>query len=103
MIKSKEDLLNSISGILGESVDDAALGILEDISDTVDDYERRLKESGDWESRYNENDQAWRERYKERFFNAADSETESIDIEAEGVYIDTDDEPATFEDLFEEA
>lgn len=99
MIKSKEDLLNSISGILGESVDDAALGILEDITDTVDDYERRLAESGDWEKRYNENDQAWRERYKERFLNAADSGTEVFE-EAEGVDIKEDPVPETFEELF---
>lgn len=99
MIKSKEDLLNSISGILGESVDDAALGILEDITDTVDDYERRLAESGDWEKRYNENDQAWRERYKERFLNASDSGTEVFE-EAEGVDIKEDPVPETFEELF---
>lgn len=101
MIRSKDDLLAAVNGIIGESTSDEALGILEDITDTVDDYERRIAESGDWEARYNENDQAWRERYKERFLNAAASESESVDIEAEGVEIETDDAPETFEDLFE--
>ena len=101
MIKSKDEILASVNQLVGEDASDDVLAILEDITDTVDDYERRISESGDWEAKYNENDQAWREKYKARFLSAGASENASIDIEAEGVEIETDDVPETFEDLFE--
>lgn len=101
MIRTKDEILASVNQLVGEDASDDVLAILEDITDTVDDYERRISESGDWEARYNENDQAWREKYKARFLNSAGTEIESVDIEAEGVDIETDETPETFEDLFE--
>lgn len=101
MIKSKDEILTSVNSLVGEEASDDVLAILEDITDTMDDYERRISESGDWEAKYNANDQAWREKYKARFLSPGASENESIDIEAEGVKIETDDAPETFEDLFE--
>lgn len=68
-VKSKEDLMNSIKQYVGENSDDAVLIMLEDIEDTFDDLAVKLAESGDWKSKYEMNDRAWREKYRERFFS----------------------------------
>ena len=40
-VRSKEELLNQINSIVGENSDDA-ISLIEDISDTIDDYETKL-------------------------------------------------------------
>ena len=55
---------------IGEKTDDETLKLLEDYSDTLDDYEKRISGDGtDWKAKYEENDKAWREKYQARFFN----------------------------------
>lgn len=68
-IRTRDELLNSVRGLLGDRTDDEALAALEDFTDTVGDYERRVAESGDWKRKYDENDAAWRQRYRDRFEN----------------------------------
>ena len=103
MIKSKEEIIAEVNRLIGEEASDDVLAILENVTDTIDDYERRIAESGDWQTRYTENDKAWRERSRERFVSPGTTDVESIDVEAEGVEVEEyDSEPETFEDLFEE-
>lgn len=93
-IRTKEEILNSISSIIGDSTDDASLGVLEDITDTLGDYETRVSDSTDWKTKYETNDAEWREKYKARFY-----ETETDDDSKE---IERREQPKvkTFEDLF---
>lgn len=65
-IKKREELLNSFKSLLGERTDDESLTILEDLSDTLTAME--TPGTDDWEQKYKENDEMWRKRYKERFF-----------------------------------
>ena len=80
-IISKEEMLNSIKELIGESTDDKALTLIENVSDTFSDFDERLKDQTDWKQKYEENDSAWRTKYKERFFNrdAVEDEEEEED------------------------
>ena len=68
-IRTSEDILNSIRAKIGDENDDATLEILEDITDTFNDFEDRLNNNEDWKTKYMENDKKWREKYAERFFS----------------------------------
>lgn len=62
-ILTRDELLKAIQDKLSTSDDD--LTILENITDTINSYEE--KDSEDWKKKFEENDKAWRERYKARF------------------------------------
>lgn len=94
-VKTKAEILELIKARVGDDTSDEALAIIEDVNDTLDDYETRIADSGDWKARYEQNDAEWRQKYKDRFFQpAADPEPEPEPEEVE--------EKTTFEDLFEE-
>lgn len=86
MILSRDEFFNRISEFVGERSDDSAISFIEDMSETFDDMEKRIADGGeaDYKRQLEENDRAWRERYKERFFNGKSSgyrrvETTEID------------------------
>lgn len=76
-IKTKADIMQAIKDKMGENIDDDTISLIEDINDTIDDYDERLKTVGDWKQKYEENDKAWRNRYRDRFFSGEDSGYES--------------------------
>lgn len=97
-IISKEELINKVNALIGDRDDDESISLIEDITDSINDYETKLNESGDWKSKYEENDKEWRKRYKERFM------TPSQKAEEEEIEETQDDTVVTltkFEDLFE--
>lgn len=104
MVRTKDEIMNSIRGFIGDNHGDEALNLLEDMTDTFGDYERRLSESGDWENKYNENDAAWRKRYADRFYGGG---VDTLQTSQETVTVDTPAEESdgtelaqTVEDLF---
>nr|DAL32037.1 MAG TPA_asm: hypothetical protein [Caudoviricetes sp.] len=93
-VKTREEILESIKARLGENPDDESILFLENVTDTLDDFEKRAKGDGtDWKSKYEENDANWRKKYTERFF--------SVEPEPEPKP-EPDDTPRTFSDLFKE-
>ena len=75
MIKSKEDLLATVSARLEGDTSDEAISLFEDLSDTLTDMETKANGDGtDWKAKYEENDAEWRKKYKERFFNTSANE-----------------------------
>lgn len=95
-VRTREEILESVRTMVGENTDDNSLGFLEDITDTLDDYETRVKGDGiDWKQKYEENDANWRKTYKERFFGK-EEDTPPVD-EPE----DVPEEKTRFEDLFD--
>ena len=96
MIKTKDEIINMISARIGEDNSDEAIGLLEDITDTLNDYETRTADSTNWKEKYETNDKEWRDKYKERFMSG-DSSKDDIIIEEE-------EKPKryAFEDLFKE-
>lgn len=76
---SREELVASVTARLGGEPDDDGIVLLENLSDTLDDYESRANvdiesERNAWEeerttlnNRITEIDNEWRRRYTERF------------------------------------
>lgn len=80
-VLTKEQILDRIKVRIGEDTSDEALQLIEDISDTIGDYETKTKDSTDWEKKYKDNDEQWRKKYKDRFFNSPAEEEKSISSE----------------------
>lgn len=82
----KEELIEKVTSMAGESPSDEYISLIEDISDSFVD-------ESDWKSKYEENDANWRKRYIERFSNKGEIK-EDVD--------DGEDVKTSYEDLFEE-
>ena len=67
-IRTKSEMLDKIKEIIGENTDDNSLAVIEDINDTFDDFETKMKDTTDWKKKYEDNDKDWRNKYKERFY-----------------------------------
>lgn len=97
-VKTREEILESFKTRLGENPDDETISFLEDVTDTLDDFEKRAKGDGtDWKSKYEENDANWRKKYTERFFSVEPEPEPKPEPKPE-----PDDTPRTFSDLFKE-
>lgn len=70
-VRTREELLDSIRARVGEQTDDETIAFLEDVTDTLADFETRANGDGEnWEQRYKDNDAEWRKKYTERFFSS---------------------------------
>ena len=81
-VKQKTEIMEQVKTILGEDTSDNALALIADLSDTIDDYEKRVQgtDAESWKKKYEDNDKMWREKYRERFFSGGDqTETEEED------------------------
>ena len=92
-ILTKEDLIGKITAFVGEEQNDDAISLIEDVTDTINDFESRAKDNTNWKEKYENNDKEWRARYIERFNRGVD-EDDSDEPE------DVDEPPKRFEDLF---
>lgn len=100
-VLSKDELLNKIREIVGDSeTSDTVLELYGDIEDTYTSFIAEIPDSVDWKAKYEENDKAWRERYKNRFFNRGDN----IDVPPDDKPDDeiTHAKTITIDDLFRE-
>lgn len=103
-VRSRDELIEAVRAYAGEDNSDAVIALLEDISDTVDDYDRKVNTTTDWESKYNENDKMWRDKYMARF-SGEYGQKDNSDVDTvvadsgEGVYLDGQ-KPITYDDLF---
>lgn len=69
-VLNRDDFFNRIQSIVGTDTSDDSLSFIEDMNDTYNDLESRANGDGvDWQQRYNELDEAWKEKYKKRFFS----------------------------------
>ena len=95
MVKTREEIIESVKGIVGEQNDDKTIAFLEDITDTLTDLETKAKGDGtDWKTKYEENDAKWREKYAERFYSS------DPNPEPEPPKPDDTTKPKTFAELF---
>ena len=100
MIRTREDILNSLRSALGEDNDsDETLSLLEDVTDTIKDLETKatgtinVKETPE----YKELESTWRKRYRDRFFAAVDNDPDDPDDKGNP---QEDNSPKTFDQLF---
>lgn len=95
-VVNKDTIMERLRENFNDNDSDDVLGLLEDVTDTLNDYQSRLEENGDWKERYEQNDREWRQKYKDRFFN---NEPEP-DPEPEPDKNPEQSTPTTFEELF---
>ena len=97
-VRTRHEILESLRARIGDSTDDDTLAFIEDVTDTLYDYETRVSDSTNWRERYETNDAEWRQRYRDRFFGNPESEV----VETDNVVETETEKPMTFEDLFKE-
>lgn len=91
-VRTREEILNTLNTRFAGDNSDEVLGLIEDVTDTFKDLETRAAGDGiDWHQRYTENDNQWRQRYRDRFMKPAPEPNEP-EPEPERV--------KTFEELF---
>lgn len=66
-IKNLSEIIESARTIIGENTSDEALAFMEDLSDTMTDFDNRTQDATNWQERYQENDAKWRKKYADRF------------------------------------
>lgn len=103
-IVSKDELLAKLKIKFGDAADDETLSIIEDVSDTFDDYETKTKDNTDWKTKYNELDENWRKKYRDRFYSAVDEDSHDDDkmVQLSEQADDSETIITNYEDLFEE-
>lgn len=97
-VVNKDTIMERLRENFNDNDSDDVLGLLEDVTDTLNDYQSRLEENGNWKERYEQNDREWRQKYKDRFFNNDPEPDPEPEPEP-----DKDPEqatPTTFEELF---
>ena len=92
-VLDKETFMETIRKYLVND-DDETIKDLEDLTDTVESYSNAVQE--DWKTKYEQNDKAWREKYKARFFEKTEEEEKSPDEEEE------EEKEITVNDLFKD-
>ena len=83
-VRTKDELLDIIKTKVGDDTSDETIAFIEDVTDTITDYEEKIanSENENWKTKYEENDKKWRARYRERFFSK-NVEKEDDDFEDE--------------------
>ena len=100
-IRTKDEILEQLKTRIGDEPDDESIAFLEDVTDTISDYESKIGDTEDWKSKYEANDKEWRKKYTDRFFNP--SPTDKPDdpvIESDSDDTDDSNKKKTFDDLF---
>lgn len=94
-VVTRDEIIERIVSRMDEdNKTDEDIKLIEDLTDTFDDYERRVGE--DWKTKYEENDRQWRDRYVARFMNKdIEDEIETKEVRVEGEHL-------SYDDLFEE-
>ena len=64
MVKTKDEIMKEIRTYIGDRSDDQTIALIENISDTIDDYAAH----GDYDTKLMAVEAEWRKKYMERFF-----------------------------------
>ena len=95
-IKSREELLKSLNALIGDNSTDENLEILEDVTDTLKDYDTKTADQTDWKTKYEQNDADWRKKYRDRFMSGEEIKDEQEED------VEKDSKTLTFDSLFKE-
>jgi hypothetical protein len=94
-IRTREELLNAVRERIGDDTSDEALAFIEDVQDTINNYENNTNNDGtDWKKKYEDNDKDWRTKYRDRFFHGG--------VEQDDDLPDPQPKRLTFDELFKE-
>lgn len=97
MVKTKDEIMEEIRMYIGDRSDDQTIALIENISDTIDDYAAH----GDYDKKLMAVEEAWRRKYIDRFMNGGEN-THEVEVEkTEDEEKDRSDE-ITIDDLYTE-
>lgn len=99
-VRTRDEILQMIRERIGENTDDETIKFVEDVNDTLEDYESKTGTAAEWEKKYNDNDAEWRKRYTERFFSPAPSGDQAASPVPDPEDPVDQEAPKTYEDLF---
>lgn len=71
-VKTREELMESLNQIVGETPDDATLEFMQNVGDTLAQITEQ-KDNEDWKMKYDNLDAEWRKKYRDRFFAGTDN------------------------------
>ena len=95
-VRTKEEILTSIRSRFGDDTSDDTLALVEDITDTLTDFENKANnDNTNWKKKYEDNDEAWRKKYRDRFFSDGSEDDDTASEPA-------DKKKYSFENLFKE-
>lgn len=97
-VKDRDSILLAVKQMIGDNTSDEAIALMEDITDTITDYETKIADKTDWKAKYDEMDTSWRRKYIERFSGKTGKEIKDEQEEQ----IKEDDEIRSFDELFTE-
>lgn len=97
MVKTKDEIMEEIRAYIGDRSDDQTIALVENISDTIDDYAAH----GDYDKKLMAVEAEWRRKYIDRFMNGGENKP---DVEVEKTEDDEKDkaEEIKIEDLYTE-
>lgn len=101
-VLSHDDFMSAVKGLAGDNADDNTLTMIENFTDTFNDLETRANDTTDWKSKYEQNDNEWREKYKARFFDGSAGTDPATGIKEQKEDITDDGKEISFDDLFKE-
>ena len=104
-VLGKEEFFNRVKEHVGDDTSDESIAFIEDMTDTYIALEQSSKDETDWKSKYEELDENWKKRYRDRFFddNAGKPETTAATVKKkQEENVKSDSEKRDFDDLFEE-
>lgn len=96
-VLERETLMNRLKERFGNDESDETISFIEDVSDTFDSLSSASGDSEEWKTKYEENDAAWRKKYRDRFFGTGEEAKEEQKEDVKG-----DSEVKTFDGLFKE-
>lgn len=95
-VLTREEFFDRVQSVVGTDTSDDMLTFIEDMTDTYNSLEERATTDGDWEQRYHDLDESWKEKYKKRFFSGGGSSRVIEEVKTEEEKKDID-----YDDLFE--
>lgn len=72
MVKTKDEIMEEIRMYIGDRSDDQTIALIENISDTIDDYAAH----GDYDEKLMAVEAEWRRKYIDRFMNGGENKSE---------------------------
>lgn len=79
MVKTKDEIMEEIRAYIGDRADDETIALVENISDTIDDYAAH----DDYDKKLMAVEAEWRRKYIDRFMNGGENTNEDEDAKTD--------------------
>ena len=104
-VLEKENFFKRVQEYVGDDTTDESITFIEDITDTYNALEEASKNENEWKTKYEELDEKWKKRYRDRFFSGNTGALETTPdtvLEKQKEDVESDGEKKDFDELFEE-